>query len=397
MFEHVEPFPGDPILSLVEAFNADARHDKVNLSIGIYYDNEGRIPTLGSVADAERSLPERALTSAAYLPMDGLADFRKAVQVLLFGDESLVAESQRVATIQTLGGSGALKVGADFLHRYFPSSTALVSDYTWDNHVGIFHGAGFKVDRYRYFDKLSKGVDFEGMLSDMLAMREQSIVVLHPCCQNPTGADLTPAQWDRLVSVFQERNLIPFLDMAYQGFGDGIEEDAYAIRAFERAGVKFFVSNSFSKIFSLYNERVGALSVVCKDAEEAERVLGQLKSTVRINYSSPPATGARIVSAVLLDAERNRVWRQEVGLMRERVRGMRQVLRDVVEAKKPDVDLSYLTSQRGMFSFTGLSRERVEMLREDWGVYLVGNGRLCVAGLTTQNVLRVAEALVSVI
>jgi aromatic-amino-acid transaminase len=397
MFEHVEPFPGDPILSLVEAFNADARQDKVNLSVGIYYDEEGRVPTLRSVVDAERSLPARALTSPSYLPMDGLADFRKAVQTLVFGEDSPVAASRRVATIQTLGGSGALRVGADFLHRYFPSAIAFVSDYTWDNHVGIFQGAGFTVDRYRYFDKQSKGVDFEGMLSDLLAMREQSIVVLHPCCHNPTGADLTPVQWDRLVSVVQQRNLIPFLDMAYQGFGDGIEEDAYAIRAFERAGIKFFVSNSFSKIFSLYNERVGALSVVCADAEEAERVLGQLKATVRVNYSSPPATGARLVSAVLLDSQLNRAWREDVGLMRERIGGMRRALRAAVETRKPDADLSYLTSQRGMFSFTGLSSGQVEVLRRDWGVYLVGNGRLCVAGLTTRNVSRVAEALVSVL
>jgi len=397
MFEHVESFPGDPILSLVEAFNADARQNKVNLSVGIYYDEEGRVPTLQSVIDAERSLPARALMSPSYLPMDGLADFRKAVQFLLFGEDSSVVQERRVATIQTLGGSGALKVGSDFLHRYFPSSTAFVSDFTWDNHVGIFQGAGFTVDRYRYFDKQSKGVDFEGMLADLLEMPGQSIVVLHPCCHNPTGADLTPAQWDRLVSVVQQRNLIPFLDMAYQGFGDGMEEDAYAIRAFERSGIKFFVSNSFSKIFSLYGERVGALSVVCSDAEEAQRVLGQLKSTVRTNYSSPPATGARLVSAVLLDEERNLAWRQDVELMRNRITGMRRALRIAVEARKPSADLMYLTTQRGMFSFTGLSLEQVETLRSDWGVYLVGNGRLCVAGLTTQNVPYVADALVSVL
>lgn len=397
MFEHVESFPGDPILSLVDAFNADVRQNKVNLSIGIYSDEEGCVPTLRSVVDAERSLPSRALMSPSYLPMDGLADFRKVVQFLLFGEDSPAVEDRRIATIQTVGGTGALKVGADFLYRYFPSSTAFVSDHTWDNHVGIFQGAGFTVNRYRYFDQQSKGVDFEGMLADIIAMREQSIVVLHPCCHNPTGADLTPAQWDQLVSVVQQRNLIPVLDMAYQGFGDGIEEDAYAIRAFERVGIKFFVNNSFSKIFSLYNERVGALSVVCAGADEAQRVLGQLKSTVRTNYSSPPAMGARLVSAVLMDEERKRAWHQEVSVMRERMNGMRQALRAAVELRRPGVDFSYLTSQRGMFSFTGLSPEKVEILRKDWGVYLVGNGRLCVAGLTARNVPHVADALVGVL
>ncbi|WP_175760085.1 aromatic amino acid transaminase [Burkholderia anthina] len=397
MFDHVEKFPGDPILSLVEAFNADSRQEKVNLSIGIYYDNAGSVPTLQSVIEAERSLQERALTSPSYLPMEGMAEFRSAVQRLLLGDDSGDAERARLATIQTLGGSGALKVGADFLHRYFPTSTVYVSDYTWDNHVGIFQGAGFAVGRYRYFDTHSKGVDFDGMLSDLSAMHERSIVVLHPCCHNPTGADLTPSQWDKLITVVLERNLIPFLDMAYQGFGDGIDDDAYAIRAFARAGIKFFLSNSFSKIFSLYNERIGALSVVCADEDEAVRVLGQLKSTVRTNYSSPPATGARLVSAVLLDEGRNRAWREEVNQMHGRIKGMRQALRSAIETRKPDADVAYLTSQRGMFSFTGLSTEQVNVLRADWGVYLVGNGRLCVAGLTERNAPRVAEALVGVL
>ncbi|MFP3558771.1 amino acid aminotransferase [Paraburkholderia sp. SIMBA_049] len=397
MFEHVESFPGDPILSLVEAFNTDARSDKLNLSIGLYYDEDGRVPTLQSVTNAEQSLPNRALLSPSYLPMDGLSDFRKAVQSLIFGLDSEALERRRVATIQTLGGSGALKVGADFLHRHFPNSTAYVSDHTWDNHRGIFQGAGVNVSQYRYFDKQSKGVDFESMLADLFSMPEQSIVILHPCCHNPTGADLTPMQWDRVVEFVQMKKLIPFIDMAYQGFGDGIDEDAYAIRAFERAGVKFFVSNSFSKIFSLYSERIGALSVVCESADEAGRVLGQLKSTVRTNYSSPPATGARLVSTVLLDDELSRMWRDEVRLMRDRITGMRQALRAKVEERKPGASVSYLTSQRGMFSFTGLSVEQVETLRRDWGVYLVGNGRLCMAGLTERNVSGVADALVSVL
>jgi aromatic-amino-acid transaminase len=397
MFEHVEPFSGDPILSLVETFNADPRSDKVNLSIGIYYDENGKIPTLRSVLSAEETIPSRSSMSPSYLPMEGNSAYCDGVQALLFGENSTALACRRVATVQTIGGSGALKVGADFLRRYFPSSQVWVSDNTWDNHVGIFEGAGFAVNRYRYFDPKTKSVDFSGLLADLDALRDESIVILHPCCHNPTGADLTPAQWDQLVSVIQHRNLVPFLDIAYQGFGEGIEEDAYAIRALASAGVSFFVSNSFSKIFSLYNERVGALSVVCADAAEADRVHGQLKSTIRTNYSSPPATGARLVAAILANSTLRDIWRRDVDDMRNRINGMRRALRTAMETNAPDENFSYLTLQRGMFSFTGLNRDQVNVLRDDWGVYLIGNGRLCLAGLTPHNIPRVAEALTSVL
>lgn len=396
MFQKVDAYAGDPILSLMERFKEDPRSDKVNLSIGLYYDEESTIPRLQAVAEAEARLNAQPHGASLYLPMEGLNSYRHAIAPLLFGAGHTVLEQQRVATIQTLGGSGALKVGADFLKRYFPNSGVWVSDPTWENHIAIFEGAGFEVFTYPWYDNETNGVRFAAFLEKLNSLPEQSIVLLHPCCHNPTGADLTPAQWDEVVEVLKARTLIPFLDIAYQGFGAGMEEDAYAIRAIAHAGLPALVSNSFSKIFSLYGERVGGLSVVCEDADAAGRVLGQLKATVRRNYSSPPNFGAQLVATVLNDAGLKASWLAEVEAMRTRIKAMRQTLVDALNAAMPTGDFTYLLKQRGMFSYTGLSAAQVERLREEFGIYLVSSGRICVAGLNNRNVHRVAQAFAAV-
>ncbi|WP_199052441.1 amino acid aminotransferase [Aquitalea sp. ASV15] len=396
MFEHVEAYPGDPILTLVETFHADTRSQKVNLGIGLYYDEEGRIPLLDSVQQAEAA---RAASPAPrpYLPMEGAANYRSAVQKLLFGATHPALQQQRIATIQTIGGSGALKVGADFIKRYFPHSEAWISKPSWDNHRAIFEGAGIKVHDYPYYDAHSGGLLFDDMLATLKQLPAQSVVLLHPCCHNPTGVDLSQAQWDALIPVLKNGNLLPFLDIAYQGFGQGLDEDAYAIRALADAGISFFVSNSFSKNLSFYGERCGGLSIVCQSQEEAERVLGQMKATVRRNYSSPPTHGGQITAAVMNDPALFALWQTEVAQMRVRIKAMRQQLFAVLSARLPGRDFSYFTTQQGMFSYTGLSPEQVERLREEFAVYLVRSGRMCVAGLNSRNVDYVAQAMASVL
>jgi len=396
MFEHVEAYPGDPILTLVETFHADSRAQKVNLGIGLYYDEEGRIPLLNSVQKAEAA---RAAAPAPrpYLPMEGAANYRSAVQKLLFGAEHEAVTGQRIATIQTIGGSGALKVGADFIKRYFPHSEAWISNPSWDNHRAIFEGAGIKVHDYPYYDAASGGLLFDDMLATIKQLPAQSVVLLHPCCHNPTGVDLSQAQWDALIPVLKAGQLLPFLDIAYQGFGQGLNEDAYAIRALAAAGVSFFVSNSFSKNLSFYGERCGGLSIVCNSAEEASRVLGQMKATVRRNYSSPPTHGGQITAAVMNDPALFAEWEAEVAEMRVRIKAMRQQLHEVLSARVPGRDFSYFITQQGMFSYTGLTAEQVDRLREEFAVYLVRSGRMCVAGLNSRNVGYVAEAMASVL
>ncbi|MFW2123333.1 aromatic amino acid transaminase [Acinetobacter ursingii] len=397
MFQHIPPYAGDPILSLMEQFNADPRQGKVNLSIGLYYNEDSIVPQLDTIIEAQKRIEPLQSKTKLYLPMEGFKPYREAIQALLFGTNSPAVESGRAVTIQTLGGSGALKVGADFLKNYFPNSEVWVSQPTWDNHVAIFNGAGFKTHFYPYFDAQTGGVNFEGMLSALKQLSEQSIVLLHPCCHNPTGADLNPAQWDQVIEVLKAGNLIPFLDIAYQGFGDGMEQDAYAIRAMDQAGLNFIVSNSFSKIFSLYGERVGGLTFVCDDVEAAQATFGQLKATVRRIYSSPPTTGAWLVDQVLNDAELNQQWQGEVQHMRERIIKMRQILRDELTKALPDRDFNYLVEQKGMFSYTGLTGEQVDTLREDYAIYLVRSGRICVAGLNMNNVYVVAKAVAEVL
>ncbi|KIS41450.1 amino acid aminotransferase [Kosakonia radicincitans] len=396
MFQNVDAYAGDPILSLMEAFNQDNRGDKVNLSIGLYYNEQAIIPRLDAVQQAEARLQSQPQSASLYLPMEGFAPYRSAVQTLLFGELHPALRAGRIATIQTLGGSGALKVGADFLKSYFPDSAVWVSDPTWENHIAIFAGAGFTVHTYPYFDNASRGVDFAAMLATLKTLPPRSIVLLHPCCHNPTGADLTRNQWDQVIEVLISRELIPFLDIAYQGFGEGLDDDAYAIRAIASAGLPALVSNSFSKIFSLYGERVGGLSVVCEDADAAARVLGQLKATVRRNYSSPPNFGAQVVSLVLNDPQLNALWRAEVEAMRSRISEMRHALVAALKTALPQQDFSFLLSQRGMFSYTGFSPEQVAKLREVFAVYLIASGRVCMAGLNYHNIARVAQAFVAV-
>jgi aromatic-amino-acid transaminase len=396
MFEHVEPYPGDPILALVEVFNADARPHKVNLSIGIYFDEAGRIPVLEAVRRAEAIVVARG-GPKPYLPIEGAANLRRAVQELLFGATHEAVTSGRVATIQSVGSSGGLKVGADFIKRWFPASGVWVSDPTWDNHRSMFEGAGVAVHPYPYYDAATGGVRFDAMCAALDALPPKSVVLLHACCHNPTGVDLTRAQWDALIPLLRERRLIPYLDLAYQGFGDGIDDDAYAVRALASAGLAFFVANSFSKSMSVYGERVGALSVVCPDAKQAEHVLGQLKFTVRRNYSSPPIHGGQIVAEVLTNPELRALWERELGAMRERIAAMRRALHGVVSAKVPGRDFGYFLTQRGMFSYTGLSAAQVDRLRDEFAVYLVRSGRICVAGLNEGNVERTAQAMAAVL
>jgi aromatic-amino-acid transaminase len=396
VFQKVDAYAGDPILTLMERFKEDLRSDKVNLSIGLYYNEDGIIPQLKAVADAEARLNAQPHGASLYLPMEGLNSYRHAIAPLLFGADHSVLQQQRVATIQTLGGSGALKVGADFLKRYFPESGVWVSDPTWENHVAIFAGAGLEVSTYPWYNEATNGVRFNDLLATLKTLPARSIVLLHPCCHNPTGADLTNDQWDSVIEILKARELIPFLDIAYQGFGAGMEEDAYAIRAIASAGLPALVSNSFSKIFSLYGERVGGLSVLCEDAEAAGRVLGQLKATVRRNYSSPPNFGAQVVAAVLNDEALKASWLAEVEEMRTRILAMRQELVKVLSTEMPERNFDYLLNQRGMFSYTGLRTAQVDRLREEFGVYLIASGRMCVAGLNAQNVHRVAKAFAAV-
>jgi aromatic-amino-acid transaminase len=395
MFAHVDVYPGDPILSLVDTFKKDPRADKVNLGIGLYYDANGVIPLLPSVIKAETALAQH-LEARPYLPMEGLAAFRSAIQNLLFGANHEAVVSKRIATVQTIGASGALRIGADFLKKYFPTSDLYVSDPTWDNHRAIFEAAGFNVKTYPYYDAQTGGVNFDAMLSTLKALPAHAVVLLHPCCHNPTGVDLSIAQWQQVIEVVKAQKLIAFMDIAYQGFGDGIEEDAVAIRMMADAGVTFFVSNSFSKNLSYYGERSGGLSVVCDNADDAERILGQLKLTIRKNYSSPAYHVSTVTAAVMNEAELRAMWESEVTEMRVRIKAMRQKLYDVLSAKVAGKDFSYLLNQRGMFSYTGLSAAQVDRLREEFAVYMVKSGRMCVAGLNLQNVEKVANSMAAV-
>ena len=396
MFGHLDAYAGDPILSLNEAFQKDPRADKVNLSIGIYFDDAGRIPVLDCVRQAEAALLAES-TPKSYLPIEGSAAMRGAVQHLLFGAGHEALASGRVATLQTVGSSGGLKVGADFIKRWLPASGVWVSDPTWDNHRAMFEGAGVAVHTYPYYDAGTGGLKFEALQETLRGLPPRSVVLLHACCHNPTGVDLTRAQWETLIPVLRERELLPFLDLAYQGYGDGIEEDAFAVRALALAGLTLFVANSFSKSMSVYGERAGALSVVCASAAEAELVLGQLKATVRRNYSSPPIHAAGIVSRVLGEPALRAAWEADVTAMRTRIQAMRRSLHAVLQAKRPGRDFGYFLTQRGMFSYTGLSAAQVDRLREEFGVYLVRSGRLCVAGLNTGNVERTAVAMAAVL
>lgn len=387
--------PKDPIFGINEQFAADTRDGKVNMSIGMYMDENGKVPLLQCVRAVEKMLAETP-KARAYLPIDGLRVYDQNVQKLVFGVDSDAVKAGRVATVQALGGTGAIKVGADLLHKLMPGARVLVSDPTWGNHRGIFTQAGFQVGTYRYYHAARRALDFDGMLADLRAAPVGSIVILHACCHNPTGYDLNAAQWGQVIEVAKERGLTTFLDMAYQGFADGITEDGAVIGQFIAAGVNVLVSNSFSKNFSLYGERVGALSVVCTDKEEAGRVLSQLKLVVRANYSNPPTHGATIVAQVLADPKLRAQWEGELAAMRQRIKSMRQQLADGLKAAGVKQDMGFITTQVGMFSYSGLSKEQMQRLRQDHAVYGLDSGRLCVAALNPHNIAHVCKSIAAV-
>lgn len=396
LFSAVEMAPRDPILGLNEQFAADTRPNKVNLGVGVYYDDNGKLPLLQCVQAAEQCLMEKP-APRGYLPIDGIAAYDNAVKALVFGADSDVVRSGRVATVQALGGTGGLKIGADFLKKLTPAAKVLISDPSWENHRALFANAGFAVDTYTYYDAAKRGVNVDGMLASLRAAEAGTIVVLHACCHNPTGYDLTPEQWDAVVAVVRERGLVPFLDMAYQGFGHGIAEDGAAVGKFVAAGLDVFVSTSFSKSFSLYGERVGALSVVCANKDEADRVLSQLKIVVRTNYSNPPTHGAAVVAMVLNTPELRALWEQELGDMRTRIKAMRQRLVDGLAAAGVRQDMSFITQQIGMFSYSGLTKDQMVRLRTEFGVYGTDTGRMCVAALNSRNIDYVCQSIAAVL
>jgi aromatic-amino-acid transaminase len=396
LFSAVELAPRDPILGLNEAFNADTRTTKVNLGVGVYFNEEGKIPLLRAVREAEKARVDLALPRG-YLPMEGIAAYDAAVQKLLLGNDSPLIADGRVVTAQALGGTGALKIGADFLKRLNPTSKVAISDPSWENHRALFESAGFEVVNYPYYDAATHGVKFDEMLAAFNSYPAGTVVVLHACCHNPTGVDLTLAQWQQVVETVKARSLVPFLDIAYQGFGDSIDADAAAVRLFAQADINVFVSSSFSKSFSLYGERVGALSILTSSREESSRVLSQLKRVIRTNYSNPPTHGGAVVAAVLASPELRATWEQELGEMRDRIRAMRHGLVEKLKAAGIDRDFGFVSRQRGMFSYSGLTSPQVDRLREEFGIYAVSTGRICVAALNTRNLATVADAIAVVL
>jgi aromatic-amino-acid transaminase len=395
IFSAIAMAPRDPILGITEAFNADTNPAKINLGVGVYYDDNGKVPLLDCVRKAEAKLMEQP-TPRTYLPIEGLGAYDKAVQELVFGADSAVIQEKRAVTVQALGGTGALKIGADFLKRFSPDSQVYISDPSWENHRALFESAGFTVNTYAYYDPATKGVNFEGMLADLKAMPEGAIVLLHACCHNPTGAELNADQWGQVIQVVRANNLIPFLDMAYQGFGDGITEDGAVVRRFTETAGPLLISNSFSKSFSLYGERVGALSVVASTTEEAARLLSQLKRIVRTNYSNPPTHGGKVVATVLSTPELRQLWEDELATMRVRIKQMRDALVQKLADKAPGTDFSFVREQVGMFSYSGLTKDQVEKLRAE-SIYAVDTGRICVAALNSKNIDTVVDAIAKVL
>jgi aromatic-amino-acid transaminase len=396
LFSAVEMAPRDPILGLNEQFNADTNPNKVNLGVGVYFDDNGKLPLLQCVQSAEKTMMATP-TARGYLPIDGIVAYDNAVKALVFGAESDVVKSGRVSTVQAIGGTGGLKIGADFLKKVSPKAKVLISDPSWENHRAIFVNAGFEVESYTYYDAVNRGVNFEGMLASLNAAAAGTIVVLHACCHNPTGYDITAAQWDQVIAAVKAKNLTAFLDMAYQGFGHGIAEDGAVIGKFVAAGLNIFVSTSFSKSFSLYGERVGALSVVATDKEEASRVLSQLKIAIRTNYSNPPIHGGAVVAAVLNNPELRAQWESELAEMRVRIKAMRQKLVDSLKSAGVQQDMSFITTQIGMFSYSGLTKDQMVRLRTEFGVYGTDTGRMCVAALNSKNIDYVCASIAKVV
>ncbi|NDH51876.1 MAG: aspartate/tyrosine/aromatic aminotransferase [Betaproteobacteria bacterium] len=396
VFNAVAMAPRDPILGINEQFAADTRPRKVNLGVGVYCDDQGKLPLLQCVMAAEKAMSE-APKPRGYLPIDGIAAYDAAVKALVFGDDSEPVRSGRVATVQAIGGTGGLKVGADFLKKLNPDAAVMISDPSWENHRALFAGAGFTVQSHPYYDAARRDVNFDGMIGALNAAAAGTVVVLHACCHNPTGYDITPAQWDQVVAACKGRALVPFLDMAYQGFGSGIREDGAAVQKFVDAGLCFLVSTSFSKSFSLYGERVGALSVLCQNKDEASRVLSQLKIAIRTNYSTPPTHGGAVVAAVMANPQWRAMWEKELGEMRLRIKTMRQKLVDGLKAAGVQQDMGFITRQIGMFSYSGLSQQQMVRLREEFGIYGTDSGRMCVAALNSQNIDYVCASIAKVI
>ena len=396
LFSSVQLAPKDPIFGLTEAYTADQRAGKVNLGVGVYYTDEGKVPLLRAVLEAEKEVVAKQ-SPRAYVPIEGPNPYNSAVQNLLFGADSPLIKEGRVVTAECLGGTGALRVGGDFVKRLDTNAPAAISAPSWENHRGIFESAGYQVLEYTYFDPKTRGVDFEGMVKSLESFPAKTLVILHACCHNPTGADLTPEQWKKIISICQTRQLIPFLDIAYQGFATGIEEDGAAVQLFADSGMSFFVSSSFSKSFSLYGERVGALSIVTQSKEESARVLSQLKRVIRTNYSNPPTHGAAIVAMVLNSPKLRQMWEDELAEMRERIKAMRHGLNKKLAAAGAQQDFSFIETQRGMFSYSGLTADQVAKLQEQDGIYALSTGRICVAALNTKNLDRVAQAIARVL
>ena len=396
LFSSVELAPRDPILGLNEAFNQDSRSNKVNLGVGVYFTDAGKIPLLRAVQVAEKQRMENP-TPRGYLPIEGIAAYNTGVQNLLFGQDSELSKNGRVVTAETLGGTGAMKIGADFIKRLKPNTTIYISDPSWENHRALFEAAGFTVNTYPYYDAATRGVNFEGMIAALNNMPAESVVLLHACCHNPTGADLTNDQWGQIVDVCRKKNLIPFLDMAYQGFADGIDADGVSVRLFAASGLSFFVSSSFSKSFSLYGERVGALSIVTENKDETARVLSQIKRVIRTNYSNPPTHGGAVVAAVLNNPELRAMWEEELAEMRDRIKLMRNQLVEKLAAAGAKKDFGFVNHQRGMFSYTGLTADQVDKLMKDYGIYAVSTGRICIAALNSNNLDAVAKGIAAVL
>ncbi len=396
LFANVELVPRDPILGLTEGFAHDARPEKVNLGVGVYLSEDGRIPVMRAVAEAERRRAASP-TPRGYLPIEGIAAYDTAVQQMLLGSASTLVTEGRVITAQALGGTGGLRIGADLLRRLLPGSKVAISEPSWENHRAIFESAGFQVTTYPYYDAKTHGLNFSAMVEGLRALPPRTVVVLHACCHNPTGVDLTAAQWPQVIEIVRNRELVPFLDIAYQGFGTGIEEDSLAVRLFAESGITFLVSSSFSKSFSFYGERVGALTIVDQSQDESARVLSQLKRVIRANYSTPPTHGGMVVATILNTPELRAEWEAELAEMRARIKTMRRCLVEGLAARKVKGDFSFIERQNGMFSYSGLSAEQVQRLRDEFAIYAVSSGRVCVAALNSKNVDYVAGAIATVL
>jgi aspartate/tyrosine/aromatic aminotransferase len=396
MFEQITPAPPDAILGLTEAFRKDPNPNKINLGVGVFKDATGNTPILASVKEAENRLLNSE-TSKTYLPIDGLPAFNSATQTLLFGEDHEIARSKRAATAQAPGGTGALRVAADTIAKLMKGATVWVSNPTWPNHPGVFQSAGLEVKTYPYFDPATNSLDFEAMMATLRTIPAGDVVVLHGACHNPTGVDLTPEQWKEVAATLAERKILPLVDFAYQGFADGLMEDAKGLHIIAETGIDLLVANSYSKNFGLYNERIGALTMVAQNEEAAQALLSHVKQSIRSNFSNPPAHGGAIVATILNDPKLRAQWEQEVAEMRDRINGLRHLFVETLNEKGVERDFSFITRQRGMFSFSGLNPDQVKALRERYSIYIVGSGRISVAGMSEESMDYLCNAIADVL